>query len=239
MVIKVSKLRKKVVKQAQSWVGLKESNGTHCEIIDIYNSHKPLARGYEMKYKDAWCSCFVSAVAIKLGYTDIIPTEVSCGKHIELFKKKNEWVESDSYVPKPGDIIFYYWKDNGVGDCTKGASHVGIVEKVSNRVITIIEGNLNNSVARREIKVNARYIRGYGVPKYDEEHSEVVPKPSEPVKYHIVKKGENLSKIAKKYKTTYIKIYNANKTLIDKENKKRGVNTSKMWVYPGQKLVIK
>ena len=30
-----------------------------------------------------------------------------------------------------------------------------------------------------------------------------------------------------------------NKTLIDKENKKRGVAISKMWVYPNQKLIIK
>ena len=28
------------------------------------------------------------------------------------------------------------------------------------------------------------------------------------------------------------------KTLIDNENKKRGVATSKMWVYPGQKLLL-
>lgn len=58
-------------------------------------------------------------------------------------------------------------------------------------------------------------------------------------KTYIVKKGDTLGGIAKKYGTTINKIYNANKTLIDKENKKRGVSTSKMWVYPGQKLIIK
>lgn len=167
----MGKYASKVVKQAQAWLGKKESNGTHKEIIDVYNSHKPLARGYKVKYTDEWCSTFVSAVSIKLGYTDIIPTECGCGKHIELFKKLGSWVENENRTPKPGDIIFYDWDDNGSGDNKGGSDHVGIVEKVSNGVITVIEGNKHEAVARREIKVNGRYIRGYGVPKYDKEQT--------------------------------------------------------------------
>ena len=80
------------------------------------SSHKPLARGYKAKYTSAWCSLFVSAVSIKLGYTKIIPTEVSCHYHVNLFKKLGCWVESDSYVPKAGDLILYDWQDSGSGD---------------------------------------------------------------------------------------------------------------------------
>ena len=162
---------KDIIKQAQAWVGKKESAGTHKEIIDVYNGHKPLARGYKVKYTDEWCSTFVSAVSIKCGATKIIPTECGCEKHIELFKKINEWVENENRTPNAGDIIFYDWEDNGVGDNTGRANHVGIVEKVSNGTITIIEGNYNNAVGRRKIKVNARYIRGYGIPKYDKEET--------------------------------------------------------------------
>lgn len=57
-------------------------------------------------------------------------------------------------------------------------------------------------------------------------------------KYYTVAKGDTLSSIASKYKTTYKKLYELNKALIDKENRKRGVATSKMWVYPGQKLLL-
>lgn len=159
--------RTKLVAQAQKWAGLREDNGTFKVIIDTYNSHKPLARGYELKYTDEWCSGFASACAIACGATDIIPTEVGCGKHIDLFKKMNIWIENDAYVPAPGDYIFYYWKDNGNGDCVSGASHVGIVEKVENGYITVIEGNYAGGVNRRSIKLNAKYIRGFGVPKYD------------------------------------------------------------------------
>jgi hypothetical protein len=167
--------RKEIVTKAQAWVGLKESDGSHKKVIDTYNSHKPLARGYKLQYTDSWCSGFVSAVAIACGATDIIPTEVGCQKHIDLFKANGIWVENDSYVPLPGDYIFYDWQDNGTGDNMGNGDHVGIVEKVENGVITVIEGNYYNSVDRRTIEVNGRYIRGYGVPKYDEDQVKQEP----------------------------------------------------------------
>lgn len=158
--------RNAVVKQAQAWIGCKEADGSHKKIIDVYNNHKPLARGYKLKYTDSWCAAFVSAVSIKCGYTAIIPTECSCPQLIELFKKLGEWQESDAYKPSPGDVIFYDWQDSGSGDNTGTPDHVGIVEKVSGNTITVIEGNKGDAVARREIKVNGVTIRGYGVPKY-------------------------------------------------------------------------
>lgn len=165
----MAKYANKVVNQAKAWLGRKESNGTHKAIIDVYNSQKKLPRGYKVKYTDEWCATFVSAVAVKLGYTDIIPTECGCEKMIELFKVLGSWVENENRTPKPGDIIFYDWQDNGVGDCKGSSDHVGIVEKVSGGQIIVIEGNKGQAVSRRYLKINGRYIRGYGVPKYDTE----------------------------------------------------------------------
>lgn len=169
----MSKYASKVVSQALAWLGKNEKDGSHKEIIDIYNSHTPLARGYKVKYTDAWCATTVSAVAVKLGYTDIIPTECSCNEMIKLFKKMGVWVENDAVTPNPGDIIFYDWEDNGVGDNTGSANHTGIVEKVVGGTITVIEGNYSNAVKRRTLKVNGKYIRGYGMPKYDAEPTKV------------------------------------------------------------------
>lgn len=167
----MSTTRSKLVAQAKSWLGCKESNGSHHQIIDVYNSHKPLARGYKMTYANEWCAAFVTACAIKCGATDIIPKECSCSRMIELFKSLGGWVENDAYVPFPGDIVFYDWQDNGVGDNANGPDHVGIVEKVVGTTITVIDGNNSNGecVNRRTLKVNGKYIRGYGVPKYDKE----------------------------------------------------------------------
>lgn len=158
--------REKIVKRAQSWLGCKESDGTHRQIIDVYNADKPLPRGYKVSYTDAWCATFVTACAIKCGATDIIPKECSCNKMIELFKKLGCWVESDAYIPASGDIMFYDWDDTGKGDNAGQSDHVGIVEKVSGNTVTVIEGNYSNACKRRTMQVNGRYIRGYGVPKY-------------------------------------------------------------------------
>ena len=180
-----TQLREKVVATAKAWIGYNEADGSHRKIVDVYNSHRPLARGYALRYTDAWCAGFVSAVAIKLGLTDIMPTEVGVWNMIELYKKLGRWKESDSYVPKPGDIIMYAWGDNGVGECTGGASHVGIVVSCDGKTITVIEGNKNDAVGYREIAVNGRYIRGFGLPDYASKATEdepVTPAPKEPKK---------------------------------------------------------
>lgn len=159
--------RETILSQARTWLGYNEANGSHKQIIDIYNAHRPLARGYKVKYIDEWCATFVSAVAIKCGATAIIPTECGCEPMINLFKNLGSWVENDNYKPKGGDVIFYDWEDNGNGDCVGRANHVGIVEEVHGNTITVIEGNKNEMVARRHISIGGRFIRGYGVPKYE------------------------------------------------------------------------
>lgn len=172
----MAKYASEVVKQAKTWLGLKESDGSYKVILDTYNSQEKLPRGYRMTTNDAWCATFVSSVAIKLGYTDIMPTECSCNKMIELYKNLGAWVENENRTPNPGDILFYDWEDDGKGDNKGRSDHVGIVEKVANGKITIIEGNYSNSVKRRTLAVNGKYIRGYAVPKYDTE-----PKAADPV----------------------------------------------------------
>lgn len=165
---------------ARGWLGCKESDGSHKKIIDVYNSHKPLARGYKVKYTDSWCATFVSACAIKAGYTNIIPLECSCNQMINGFKKIGRWCEDDAHVPSLGDVIFYDWQDSGKGDNKGSSDHVGIVEKVEGSTITVIEGNKNDAVGRRKLQINGRYIRGYGLPKYDANATNTSTTPSKP-----------------------------------------------------------
>ena len=161
-----NELRARVCAQADRWVGKKESNGTHREIIDIYNQIRPLPRGYKMSYTDFWCAATVSALAQALGLTDYIFPECSCDRMIQLYKQHGRWMEDDAYVPQPADVIFYDWDDSGVGDNTGASDHVGTVISVSGSVINIIEGNCGKAVQWTARQVNTRYIRGYGLPDY-------------------------------------------------------------------------
>ena len=158
--------REHYVDTLRGWIGAKEGDELHKRIIKTYNSLLPLPFGYRMTYKDPWCAATVSAAAIEAGLTDIIFRECSCTRMIELFKQHGRWQEDDSYIPQPGDLIFYDWHDTGKGNCTGNPEHVGVVERVANGQITVIEGNYHDAVDRRTIPINARYIRGYGCPDY-------------------------------------------------------------------------
>ncbi len=159
-------LRQKFVDTAISYLGCNEKDGSHCKIIDRYNAHKPLARGYSVGYRDAWCATFVSAMAIQCGLTAIIPTECSCDRMIRLHQKLGTWVEDDAYIPKIGDPIMYDWDDDGRGDNKGWPEHVGIVVEVANGWIKVIEGNIADKVGYRKLMINGKLIRGYCVPDF-------------------------------------------------------------------------
>lgn len=161
--------RQAVVDLARSWVGKNEADGSYKEIIDIYNSYTgKFPRGTKMQYDWAWCAATWSALAIKLGYTAIMPIEISCRYMIDAAKSMGCWVEKDDYVPAPADAILYDWDDSGAGDNTGSPDHIGMVEYVSGGYIVVIEGNYNNAVKRRTLSINGKYIRGFITPKYDD-----------------------------------------------------------------------
>lgn len=158
-----------LTKQAKAWVGIREGSKEHQELIDLYNSFLPNPRNYKATMKDSWCAIFASCLAIKCKATDIIPVECSCEQFINLAKKMGIWIENENVTPAEGWYLLYDWQDSGVGDAKGWADHIGYVEKVSGGTITVIEGNYSNQVKRRTIKVNAKTIRGYVAPKYEEE----------------------------------------------------------------------
>lgn len=157
----------KIVDQMDEWIGKNEYDGSHKSIIDIYNSQKILPRSYKVKYTDAWCATTVCAAFLNVGYSALIPMECSCGKMIELAKIMGIWQENDGYVPSPGDLLLYDWEDNGKGDNKGWPDHIGVVSFVGGGKILVIEGNYMNAVNRRQIAIDAKYIRGFICPRYD------------------------------------------------------------------------
>lgn len=202
-------LRQKFVKIAESYLGCKESDGSHKKIIDLYNTIKPLPVGYKMSYTDAWCATYVSAMAQEAGLTSIVFPECGCERMLKLYSNAGRWMENDAYVPQPGDIIFYDWADNGVGDNQGYSDHVGIVVSVTNGKIKLIEGNASDSVKYTERDVNGKSIRGFGLPDFASK-STPAPAPVAPTSSVLgnIKTNLDLAEAAKavvkNYKTLYV-----------------------------------
>lgn len=163
----------------RSWIGFSEANGKFKQIIDLYNSMKPLPRGYAVKYTDEWCDTTVSAAAIKAGCVDLVGRECGCEEHVKIFKSMGIWIEDGTITPQPGDIILFNW-DSSVQPNNGYSDHIGVVESVSNGKITTIEGNKGEAVARRVLSVGNGNIRGFARPKWAVSSSGNTNTPSTP-----------------------------------------------------------
>jgi len=159
--IKMAKLSD-VLNIARKYLGCNENDGTHRKIIDEYNKHTPLPRGYKVKYTDAWCATYVSTVFYLCGVSDF--AECGCPEMIDKFKALGLW-KGRNYQPIQGTIVFYDWDGDGVAD------HVGIVDHVSvfdGSTLTVDEGNYKDAVKQRTISASSSSIFGYAQPKYTE-----------------------------------------------------------------------
>lgn len=159
-------LRLALVDTAQGWQGVRDDDDSHAFIIDRYNTLSPLPRDYAVTYDDAWCAAFATAAAMEQGLTDIIPPECSCSRQIRLFRELGRWEEDDSYVPLPGDYIYYDWDIPRSLDCTGAPEHVGIVVGTYGPFLLVMEGNKDGVAAHRVLWLNDWCIRGYGCPDY-------------------------------------------------------------------------
>lgn len=159
-------LRLGFVETAEAYLGYNEADGSHLKILDIYNSHEPLAMGYAVQEQDSWCAAFVSAMAIRAGLTEILPTECGCERQIGLFQVLGRWEEDDDAIPLPGDLIYYDWDTTKPGENTGWSDHVGIVVGTKWPFVKVIEGNKDDCVTYRVILLGDNRIRGYGMPEY-------------------------------------------------------------------------
>ena len=166
--------REKYIENAKKYIGCKKGDARQKHVIDLCNAVTP--RPYsKMSYTAPWCAAFVSGVAWETGLKKF-PYEISCKRMIASAIRLGEWIENDFFVPRPGDLILYFWKDGknyATTDCTSDPNHVGIVEKVEGALMTIIEGNRGSEsvCGRRTIQINGRYIRGFVRTYFEDETS--------------------------------------------------------------------
>ena len=158
--------RTKLITAAENWLGVNEGDSSHLTVLEVYNSHTPLAQGYVVQPEDSWCAAFVSAAAIESGLTDRIPTECSCQRQIGLWQELGRWEENDNAIPLPGDVIYYNWDQKKLGENGGWSDHVGIVVGTKWPFVKVIEGNYDDMAKYRILLLGDIRIRGYGMPDY-------------------------------------------------------------------------
>ena len=157
--------RDRVLRAAASLVGVRGGTAAHHQLVNDYNSVKPLPVGYAVKTTDDWCDIFVTTVFQREGLSGLIGRECGVERHIQIFKRLGIWNEDGTTTPKAGDIITFNW-DQNTQQNNGFADHIGIVESVSNGIIHTIEGNSNNQVRRNTYRIGHGNIRGFATPRY-------------------------------------------------------------------------
>ncbi len=153
---------------AAQYIGVKETGenraGKSKVLLEIFKSDSLSVNGKTDGYP--WCAAFVSFCVQKLlanspfFTTTTPPREASVSRFLNIWAKNNNCLvfpkNSEFFSPQKGDIVVFTF------------SHIGIVESVSGKMITTIEGNTNDagsregSVVARKVRVNSiikSYIR--------------------------------------------------------------------------------
>lgn len=147
-----------VLNNAKSYIGMKQGDKRHKDMVEKYNAVRPLPVGYSVKFTDDWCAVFVTAIADNCAVSQYVGRECGVQRFVSIFKNKGIWL--GLVKPEPGDIIVFDWQKNGWSD------HIGFVEQVNGNKVTTIEGNTSRSVARRTYAYNDWRVSGYARPKY-------------------------------------------------------------------------
>lgn len=104
---------------------------------------------------EAFVECFGLQTGAAMTYQRIGSGSALCSASAQFFKEAGAWVNR----PEAGDVVFFY--------VSGGINHQGIVTQVSGNVVTTVEGNSSDMVARRIYTIGSSQIAGYGRPKWE------------------------------------------------------------------------
>ncbi|MCH5317674.1 MAG: fibronectin type III domain-containing protein [Eubacterium sp.] len=108
-----------------------------------------------------WCNIFVTWCADQLGYYESgrMPL-IQWPKDSVVWFKDRGLFKNSSYIPKPGDLIYFVRYDE------TQPYHIGMVEKYENNTVYCIEGNSKDVVKRISYPHDSKKIYGYATPDY-------------------------------------------------------------------------
>lgn len=153
---------KKVLDIARGEIGYHEQGDNwtkYAQDLDRTNWYNGPKNGF------AWCDVFVDWLFWK-SFGDPLGREMICQPtgsagagclySVQYYQSAGRWFQ----IPDVGDQIFFSYSPGEY-------SHTGIVESVQNGIVTTIEGNTSDQVARRQYTNGASQIAGYGRPRWE------------------------------------------------------------------------
>ena len=103
-----------------------------------------------------WSNMFTSFCLRYAGLTNV-PVNSGAEKMMMEWEAMNLYRHAGSYEPVAGDIVFLDKNQNGTPEAT------AVVIRYFDFVLTVIEGDVNNTVAQQEYRIDDPVVTGYGI----------------------------------------------------------------------------
>lgn len=158
----VEQAKEKVLNLARAEIGYHETGDNwtkYAQDLDKTNWYNGPKNGFK------WCEVFVDWLFWK-SFGDPLGREMICQPtgsagagclySAQYYQSAGRWFQ----IPDVGDQIFFTYSPGEY-------SHTGIVESVQNGIVTTIEGNSSDQVARRQYTNGSSNIAGYGRPRWE------------------------------------------------------------------------
>lgn len=135
--------RRDVVAIARSQLGYQEGGSPNQLSGEIYGGVNHTEYGAWYGMQDMWCAMFVSWCAHLAGVsTEVVPSHCFTPDGLQWFASRGQAysrseVEQGSYVPQPGDLVYFKSSRN-----TRTTNHVGLVTGYADGLLYTIEGNV-------------------------------------------------------------------------------------------------
>ncbi|MBQ8474136.1 MAG: hypothetical protein IJ499_00545, partial [Clostridia bacterium] len=145
-----------VVEIAESQLGYTESILNFVVDTDgLRHGYTRYGEWYGNPYGD-WSNMF-TAFCLRYGGLLDIPISAGADAFRQMWQELDLYIEADAYSPFNGDIVFLDKNLNGTPDTT------AVIIQCDEHTITVIEGDLNDTVAENTYTVGDAVICGYGM----------------------------------------------------------------------------
>ena len=148
--------RKDLLAVARTQLGYIQNNRNfRIDGTGLLNAYTRYGDWYGAPYAE-WCAMFISFCLEYAGVpAAAVPRDASCTNWHRVFYGMGAYEVADGYTPEPGDLMFFTEGDSML------LTHVGIVERVEDGVVTTIEGNVGGTVGRRTHSMTDSDVAGY------------------------------------------------------------------------------